>query len=198
MKIDPPIHLVQRDGIVDYYPEFIPTEAANFLYQHLKNHIHWEQRSVKIFGKEILQPRLTYFTGSSELEYRYSGIRLKAHLWEQEIGQLADKISNLTELPFNNVLMNYYRDGQDSMGWHADNEKELGLEPAIASLTLGQKRKFQLKHHNGELINLYPEAGSLLIMKGCLQSHWKHAIPKNSNVNQKRGRINLTFRYIDS
>jgi len=127
--------------------------------------------------------------------YIYSSNRLLAEPWDAEIKQLAQTLQQQFQVKFNSVLMNYYRDGQDSMGWHADDEVELGKNPLIASLTLGAERVFKLRHLDGETMSVKLASGSLLLMGGSLQHYWKHALPKTTKIHQ--GRINLTFRKIN-
>ena len=191
------IPLVSKDGSVNYYPDFLNENQSNALFGQLKRQLPWQQRSIRIFGRQVLQPRLLYFAGNTnraKIVYSYSGDSLTAHQWPVEIQQLAECISSLVQVQFNTVLINYYRDGNDSMGWHADDEPQLGHNPPIASLTLGAKRVFKLRHKDGETHSFSLQSGSLLMMEGCLQHFWKHALPKSRKI--KQGRINLTFRKI--
>lgn len=190
------ITVINRDGMVNYFPEFLNKEEARILFLYLKNQIAWQQRSIKLFGRNIKQPRLIFFAAEQKLYYRYSGDILIAAIWDERIKMLSQKLTELTDSKFNSVLLNYYRNGLDSMGWHADNEPELGQCPTIASVTLGDERPFKFRHKDGETIALMPASGSLLMMSGELQSHWKHALPKKNTLFQQMGRINLTFRYI--
>ncbi len=189
--------LFSKDGFVDYYPDFLNDKEAGTLFEQLKQQLPWQQRSIRLFGRQVMQPRLIYFAGDTnkgKIIYSYSGDSLSAHQWSVEIQQLAERISTLAKVPFNAVLINYYRDGNDSMGWHADDEPQLGHHPQIASLTLGAQRPFKLRHQQGETHSLILQSGSLLIMGGSLQHFWKHSLPKTRKINQ--GRINLTFRKI--
>lgn len=183
------------DGILQYAPSFIPSEEATDLLEKLIECIDWRQEEMKMFGKIVQFPRLTAWYGDPEATYRYSGTTFQPTPWIPALLSLREKIQQAVNHPFNSVLLNYYRDGQDSMGWHADNEKELGRNPVIASLNLGASRPFQLKHNTlGGKQEIILEHGSLLIMGGSLQHHWKHQIPKRKKIQDPR--INLTFRQI--
>lgn len=185
-----------QDGWLDLIPDFLtPDESAEIL-NHCIYQLPLEQGKIKLFGKEHFIPRLESFLSENGKDYGYSGKRLTTHPFDQPILNLKDRIEKATGHSFNSVLINFYRDGKDSNGWHADNEPELGYDPTIASLSLGATRRFDLQHvSSGNKLSLDLINGSLLIMGGALQRHWKHRIPKQLRV--KEGRINLTFRYID-
>ena len=147
-----------------------------------------------MFGKQILQPRLTALYGDPKVLYGYSGIAMQAKPFTKELETIKQRLQDFTQHEFTHVLCNYYRDGQDSMGWHRDNEAVLGQNPKIASLTFGASRSFQLRPYNEKVpkINLELSHGSLLLMEGASQHHWEHQLPKTKKVQQPR--INLTFR----
>lgn len=155
----------------------------------------WRQERITVYGKAYLQPRLSAWYG--DLGYSYSGIRLQPQPWSADLRRLKQRIEALAGCEFNSVLLNYYRDGNDSMGMHSDDERELGERPAIASLSLGETRDFILKHrhrHDLRSVKLPLPAGSMLLMQGDTQRNWRHGINKN-----RRGcgaRLNLTFRRI--
>ncbi|GAK87394.1 alkylated DNA repair protein AlkB [Vibrio ponticus] len=173
--------------------EFLAQKPADDLYEHLLHHTPWRQESIMMFGRSVLQPRLQCWYG--DLSYQYSGLLLAPSPMPEAIKQLKQQCEQICQTPFNSVLLNLYRDGQDSMGWHQDNEKELGPSPTIASVSLGAKRKFSLKHKkSGDKIDQQLCHGSLLVMAGDVQHHWRHALPKSRRISQPR--INLTFRYI--
>lgn len=183
------------DGILQYAPSFIPSEEATDLLETLIERIDWRQEEMKMFGKIVQFPRLTAWYGDPEAAYRYAGTTFQPTPWIPVLLSLREKIQKTVNHPFNSVLLNYYRDGQDSMGWHADNEKELGRNPIIASLNLGASRPFQLRHNTSDdQQEIMLKHGSLLIMGGILQHHWKHQIPKRKKIQEPR--INLTFRQI--
>jgi alkylated DNA repair dioxygenase AlkB len=187
-----------EDATLDFYPDFYSSTVADQLFDQLRNTIPWRQEEIRIAGLQRLQPRLSAWYGDAEAEYTYSGLHLKPLTWSKELLEIKVAIERRTGCQFNSVLLNYYRDQQDSMGWHSDDEPELGLQPIIASLSLGGTREFALKHKfRKELRYKIPLAhGSLLIMSGSTQSHWQHAIAKEKHLCQAR--INLTFRQIIS
>lgn len=183
------------DGKLIYFPRFLDIDVADQYYQFFLSHIMWRTDKIKIFGKEHLIPRKQAWYGDSDAIYSYSNIDLKPLPWTKEILQLKNQISAVSEVEFNSVLFNLYRDGRDSNGWHSDDEKELGPSPVIASLSLGQERNFQLKHKTDQKKeSLILKHGSLLIMAGETQKFWKHQIPKSRKPMKPR--INLTFRRI--
>jgi alkylated DNA repair dioxygenase AlkB len=159
-------------------------------------HIRWRQDKIKLYGKEIPLPRLTAWHGDPGAAYTYSGIKSEPAPWTEGLLHIRRRIEEAAECRFNCVLLNWYRDGKDSLSWHADDEKELGDDPVIASANFGATRDFQLRHNDDPAakVTLPLEHGTLLVMKGALQRHWKHAVPKRSGVS--RSRFNLTFRYI--
>lgn len=191
-----PVHLPLEDAEVTYYPTFLSQEEASEYYNILLAETDWQQDDIKIFGKVYQQPRLTALYGDSEKPYSYSGITMFPKPFTPTLSVLKNKIESLIKIQFTSVLLNLYRDGSDSNGWHSDDEKELGKQPVIASLSLGATRMFHLKHKSStaKSYKVPLEAGSLLLMKGNTQHFWKHQIPKTKKpVNP---RINLTFRII--
>lgn len=181
---------------IEYYPNFFDTEKSQMLYDKLLNEIPWQQDDITVFGKKHPQPRLTALFGNEGKPYSYSNIVMHPHKWNPILIFLKTKIEEVCNENFTTVLLNLYRDGKDSNGWHADNEKELGRNPIIASVSFGEERKFQLKHiTNSEAkMNLNLQHGSLLLMNEGSQIHYKHQIPKATQP--KNARINLTFRTI--
>ena len=184
------------DAEVIYYPAFLESNNATLLYEQLLSETPWQSDSITLFGKTHPQPRLTAFYGADDLSYSYSNIKMLANTWSNTLLKLKLEIEQRTSTTFNSVLLNLYRDGKDSNGWHADDEKELGINPIIASITLGSERFFHLKHiKNPESkCKIKLEHGSLLLMKGSTQHFYKHQIPKT--VQPVAPRINLTFRTI--
>ncbi len=185
------------DAEVIYFPSFLNTKEALALFQQLYKETPWQQDKITLFGKIHPQPRLTAFYGNEDLSYSYSNIKMKANTWTPTLLNLKNKVETASETSFNSVLLNLYRDGKDSNGWHADDEKELGQNPVIASITLGSERFFHLKHKTvpEAKAKIKLEHGSLLLMKGSTQHFYKHQIPKTSKILQPR--INLTFRTIE-
>lgn len=174
---------------------FLAPAVATPLAEALRGGLDWAQRPIMMFGREVLQPRLTAFHGDPNVAYTYSGKTMKAVPWTEDLAALRDHISEFSGQAFNSVLCNFYRDGQDSMGWHADNEPELGLNPLIASLSFGARRRFQLKSRLGsQRLELELGHGSLLLMGGDCQHHWLHQLPKTRRP--LAWRLNLTFRTV--
>ncbi|MBL7777558.1 MAG: alpha-ketoglutarate-dependent dioxygenase AlkB [Chitinophagales bacterium] len=166
------------------------------LFLQLKESIEWRSEEIKIFGRWVMQPRLTAWYGNAGKTYRYSGIEMKPLPWTPYLLEIKNKVEKQCDVSFNSVLLNYYRTGADSMGWHSDDEPELGKNPVIASVSFGAERLFCLRHKKEKSlqVKLKLTAGSLLIMTGETQHHWQHAIPKTTKPIGER--INLTFRKI--
>jgi alkylated DNA repair dioxygenase AlkB len=185
-----------RDATVVYYPNFISVKYASEVFQKLLKETAWREDTIKIYGKVYKQPRLTALYGEEGKSFSYSGITMSPSKFTSLLYNLKTLIEKETNIKFNTVLLNLYRDGNDSNGWHSDDEKELGDNPVIASLSLGAKRYFHLKHKKDkELKFKIPlEHGSLLLMKGTTQHYWLHQVPKSKKVTEPR--INLTFRLI--
>lgn len=180
-----------------YYPNFWSLNEANFLFQDLENKIKWQQDYITLFGKTHLQPRLMAWYGDRGKIYTYSGITMYPHDWIKSLSIIKEKIEPVAQVKFNSVLLNLYRDGKDSMGWHSDNEKELGKQPIIASVSFGGERRFLLKSRDkkdNSIGEIRLSHGSLLIMGGETQEYWLHQIPKTTKPVAPR--INLTFRVI--
>lgn len=190
-------NLLPRDGILIYRPDFIGPDEARVQIETLTKTIDWENHSIKFFGKLVEVPRLTAWYGDKE--YKYSGIINIPLPWTRELYDLKEMCEEACETKFNSVLLNLYRDGNDHMGWHADDEKSLGENPVIASLSFGEVRKFGLKHRydkNLTPLSLELASGSLIIMKGEMQDNWHHRI--HPTKKSKGVRINLTFRNVIS
>jgi alkylated DNA repair dioxygenase AlkB len=162
----------------------------------LINEIPWQQDHITVYGKTHAQPRLTALYGNEGKPYGYSNIVMHPHHWNPLLMFIKNELEEVCEENFTTVLLNYYRDGKDSNGWHADNEKELGRNPIIASLSFGAERFFHLQHNSlkEQKLKIKLEHGSLLLMKGTTQHFWKHQIPKTTLPIGPR--INLTFRII--
>ena len=190
-----PLSLPDAEVLLDVH-FLAPAEAATLLAE-LTATVAWRQEPIKLFGREVMQPRLTAWYGDPDATYRYSGLRLEPLPWLPALQQLRARLEAATGARFNSVLLNLYRSGQDSMGYHADDEPELGPAPVIASLTLGATRTFRLKSRPGvpaQALSLPLPAGSLLVMRGETQQNWLHALPKT--VRPVGPRLNLTFRLV--
>ena len=184
------------DAEIRYVPHFLPVSLANTYFDDLFHHIPWRQDPITVFGKTHLQPRLTSLHEHTLDSYSYSGIVMTPQPMTQTLQCIENRIYQLCDESFTTVLLNLYRDGKDSNGWHADDEAELGKNPVIASLSLGAPRFFHLRHNQDpkQRYKLLLEHGSLLLMGGETQHHWKHQVAKTA---KKVGpRINLTFRKI--
>jgi alkylated DNA repair dioxygenase AlkB len=191
-------NLLPFDGTVYLFPDAFTKEESDDYFVALQYDIAWKQEPIKIFGKEVMQPRLTAWYGDEDKVYTYSGITMKPTPWSNTLLKIKERVEHITAYKFNSVLLNFYRNGEDSMGWHRDNEKKLGTDPVIASISFGATRKFQFRYYKDpkRVIALELGHGSLLLMSGSTQSHWQHRLPKSSVVEGPR--INLTFRDIKS
>lgn len=181
------------DARIDYYPRFLTADAARKLFAQLLDTLRWEQPLVTLFGREMPSPRLAAWYGN--VPYTYSGLTHQPRAWPECLASIRSAIGQTVAHEFNGVLANLYRSGQDSMGWHSDNEAELGVNPVVASLSLGAQRRFVLRHRFRKDVALTAidlEHGSLLVMHGPTQHHWQHSVPKTKRA--VNARINLTFR----
>lgn len=184
------------DHLLDYLPSFFNQDESVGLLDALKSTIKWKQETFSIFGKTIDVPRLSAWYGDDGKAYSYSGKTYHPHPWNDVLMTIRDRVNAAAGVDFNSVLLNWYRHGNDSMGWHADDEPELGQNPVIASISFGQSRRFdiRLKADHKVKHSIMLENGSLLLMKGDMQQHWQHQIPKSARATGER--INLTFRVI--
>jgi len=184
------------DATIKYYPNFLNKKETDLYLEQLTKETPWRNDPITVFGKTYPQPRMTSLHGHTTDSYGYSGIVMQPNPMRKPLLDIEQKLQAFTKETFTTVLLNLYRDGQDSNGWHADNEKELGVNPVIASVSLGASRYFHLKHNSDKSQRLKLELthGSLLLMEGATQHFWKHQIAKTA---KKVGpRINLTFRKV--
>lgn len=181
--------------LVLYKQFYSSIKCQKLLFKILKSQ-EWKAKKIKIFGKEILEPRLTSFVADKGTNYKYSGVDNYGLGWPVYLNLIKRDIQRVSKHEFNSLLLNLYRDGQDSMGWHRDNEKSLGLNPIVASLSLGGERNFVFRKYKSKTnkTKLVLSSGDLLIMEGKFQTEWEHCIPKEKNVKDLR--LNLTFRSI--
>lgn len=192
-----PEYILNNASQLVLFRQFITAPDSAHLLARLGREIDWREDRIRLFGREHAIPRLQQFQGEAGLSYRYSGLRLQAQPWHPLVAALLASIAVLEPTPFNCVLLNFYRDGSDSMGWHSDDEPELGPNPVIASLSLGQPRRFVLRHRKDPQqpkIELTLDDGSLLLMRGSTQHCWQHALPRTRR--RCAPRLNLTFRRI--
>lgn len=189
-------NLLPKDGIVNYYGNLLNRKETDNYFDSLMNTIEWKNDQVKIYGKLILTKRKVAWYGDSDFEYTYSNITKQALPWTEELWQLKLLTEEKTGEKFNSCLLNLYHNGHEGMGWHSDAEKVLKQHAAIASLSFGAARKFVFKHKaTKETVSLILENGSLLLMKGTVQTNWLHQLPPALKISNPR--INLTFRTID-
>lgn len=192
---NPQTNLLPKDGVVQYFGKVISTEKANQYMEALLNNIEWKHDEVVIYGKRIVTKRKMAWYGNNSFEYKYSNIIRTALPWTKELLEIKTIIETQTAERYNSCLLNLYHNGNEGMGWHCDDEKDLKKDGAIASLSLGAYRKFAFKHKSDkQTLYVLLEHGSLLLMKGEVQSQWLHSLPKTSRVLKPR--INLTFRTI--
>ena len=184
------------DARLRYFQYFFNTDEAEHFYSKLSKTIPWQQDPITVFGKTYDQPRLTALHANNTKPYSYSGITMYPNQMTTELTAIYERIRTVSSVEFTSVLLNLYRDGKDSNGWHADNEKELGKSPSIASVSFGAQRFFHLKHRTIKeaRLKVLLHSGSLLLMEGDTQEKWLHQIPKTAKPIQPR--INLTFRKI--
>lgn len=186
-----------EDAEVYYLPELPLLASATSILRSLIDETPWRAESIVVWGKKFLQPRLIAWYGDPGSAYTYSGIHLDPMPWTKTLRDIKVKVEAVSEESFNSVLLNYYRDHRDSMGLHSDDEPELGKRPIIASLSLGEERTLIFKHKSRldlKSVRIRLGSGSLLLMKGETQRHWKHGIDKERGPCGPR--VNLTFRRI--
>ena len=182
--------------LMTYYPGVFNRQESNFLMNEFISNVPWQQRKITMYGNLMITPRLTAWYGDEGTGYAFSGTKFDPLPWTKDLQQMRETVQEITGTTFNSVLLNFYRDGNDSVAWHSDDEDELGLKPVIASVSLGQERRFDVRnktdHQQKYAVNL--ENGSLLLMKGDMQHNWEHRIAKSTKVLKER--VNLTFRVI--
>lgn len=183
------------DAEIFYYPQFIQDNAACAFFTTLQHTLAWKQEQITLYGKTFDVPRLQAWYGDKGADYQYSKLRLTPRSWTDELFTLKELCEKELGETFNSVLANLYRNGQDSMGRHADNEPELGPHPTIASLSFGGTRNLDFHHtQTKQKVRVPLVHGSLLVMKGATQEYWQHGIVKSKQAFKPR--INLTFRDI--
>ena len=185
------------DGVVRYWPTLIPEREADSMMALLRSQVAWEQSEITIVGQRRRIPRLNAWYGEHGADYSYSGRLFRALPWLPVLIELKQLVERTTGDVFNSALVNLYRDGQDSVDWHSDDEPELGHNPVIASISLGAVRCFQIKHKMRRDLSLQTVElahGSLLLMTGEFQHHWRHRLPKVKGLSEPR--VNVTFRQV--
>lgn len=188
-------NLLPKDGIVNYFGKVFSEKDANRYYEILLNTIAWKNDEAIIFGKKIITKRKVAWYGDRDFEYTYSKVTKKALPFTHELVEIKNLIEEKCGETFNSCLLNLYHSGEEGMAWHSDAEKDLKKNGAIASISFGAERKFAFKHKTTkETVSLSLQHGSLLVMKGSIQTHWLHRLPPTTKVHTPR--INLTFRTI--
>ncbi|MES2827044.1 MAG: alpha-ketoglutarate-dependent dioxygenase AlkB [Bacteroidota bacterium] len=184
------------EHLLEYHPDLFNGEECRHLLNHFIADTPWQQKTQWMFDKEVITPRLTAWY-ANENTYDYTSLRRSApNIWTPELLLIKSRVEWIAGVNFNSVLLNYYRDGNDSVAWHSDNEKALGSRPVIASVSFGQVRSFDIrnKRDHSEKYSIKLESGAMMIMKGDLQQHWDHRVPKS--IKPMRPRVNLTFRIV--
>jgi alkylated DNA repair dioxygenase AlkB len=190
-----PVALV--DGEAFLIPHLFTRQRADAYLAELLEDVAWQQQVIRIGGRRVASPRLSAWYGDPGADYAYSGLSLEPIAWSPLLAEIKGEVERASGAVFNSVLANLYRDGADSMGWHSDDEPELGERPLIASASFGATRRFRLRHRQRrdlEPVALPLNHGSLLVMKGSTQANWKHQVPKKRPLSEPR--VNLTFRTI--
>lgn len=184
------------DGELHFNPQWLARAEADALMDALMDQVHWETHRIKLFGQEHDSPRLSCWIGDPGASYVYSRVRFEPRPWPPALAALRARVDEASGVAMNSVLANLYRSGQDAMGWHSDDEPELGARPVIASLSLGATRRFRFRHRRDHSKTFAIELphGSLLLMSGDTQANWQHALPRTARTVAPR--LNLTFRQI--
>lgn len=186
-------NLLHKDGTAHYYGKILPYREANRYFDLLLQNIQWKNDEANILGKHIVTKRKVAWYGNSDYSYAYSNTTKQALAWTRELSVLKRLVEEITGESFNSCLLNLYHNGNEGLGWHSDDERSIGKNTPIASLSFGAERKFSFKHkQTKQIVSLVLEHGSLLVMKGATQTNWLHSLPKSNRITQAR--INLTFR----
>jgi len=187
------LHIINFEGEAIYYGPIFSPEQSSLFFDDLLKGIEWKNEEIIIFGKEIISKRKVAFYGDDGVEYTYSNKTKKGLVWIDHLLKIKSLVESHTQVNYNGCLLNLYHDGNEGMGWHSDGEKEILTNSSIASISLGIDRKFSFKNKlSKETVSIQLENGSLLEMKGAIQKHWLHALPKSKKITKPR--INLTFR----
>lgn len=184
------------EELLEYHPGLFTENESGILLNHFIANSPWKQKIVRMYDKEVITPRWTAWYADGET-YDYTSLRRSApNLWTPELQMIRNKVEAIAGIRFNSVLLNYYRDGNDSVAWHSDNEKALGTHPVIASVSFGQVRCFDIRNKadHSQKYSIRLESGALMIMKGDLQQNWEHRIAKSTHP--MKARVNLTFRVV--
>lgn len=187
--------ILEKDGQAEYLNNFLDADDADNLFKNLLDSLAWESDQIKIFGNLVTTARKMAWVGDPQCRYTYSGIQREPQGWTKELLHIKYQLEGATGYIYNSCLLNLYHNGDEGMGWHSDNEKELDDTTPIASVSLGARRKFAFRHKlEKETVSVFLEHGSLLIMHPPIQEHWHHSLLKTKTMTGPR--INLTFRKI--
>ena len=190
--------LIKADNLsVEYIENFFDFDQSQLYMKHLTNDIKWKREKIRMWGREIITKKRIAWYADEGKSYTYSGSTFHPDQWNELLLEIKKYVEHYIKFQFNSVLLNEYPNGKVGMGWHSDDERELGIDPIIASLSFGANRDFIFKHKTDksfENIKIHLKSGSLLLMLGSTQHHWKHSLPKRLKVREPR--INLTFRKI--
>ena len=190
-----PTFLLEKDGRAEYFNHFYDADESDHLFECLLNSLSWKSDQITMFGKPVITSRKVAWVGDPECLYTYSGIQKIPQVWTHELLQIKHKLEQVTGYTYNSCLLNLYHNGDEGMGWHSDNEKELDSATPIASISLGARRKFAFRHKQDKTtVPVFLEHGSLLIMHPPIQDFWHHSLLKTKSITNPR--INLTFRKI--
>ena len=190
--------LIKADNLsVEYIENFFDFDQSQLYMEHLTNDIKWKREKIRMWGKEIVTKKRIAWYADKGKSYTYSGSTFRPDQWSELLLEIKKYVEQYMNFQFNSVLLNEYPNGKVGMGWHSDDERELGIDPIIASLSFGANRDFIFKHKTDKSVDnikIHLKSGSLLLMLGSTQHHWKHSLPKRLKVREPR--INLTFRKI--
>ena len=190
-------HLLKENLDIKIFNHLFSEDESNYFFLSLLNEVAWKQETITMWGKKRILRRRVAWYGDSGKNYSYSGNLLSPITWNENLKRIKKKIEIVSSIAFNSVLLNDYEDGNVGMGWHSDDEKELGKDPIIGSVSFGVDRDFYLKpkiKSNNDRVKIMSSNGSLILMNGSTQHHWLHSLPIRKNINERR--INLTFRTI--
>ncbi|MDB9722315.1 alpha-ketoglutarate-dependent dioxygenase AlkB [Candidatus Marinimicrobia bacterium] len=190
-------HLLKENLDIKIFNHLFSEDESNYFFRSLLNEVAWKQETITMWGKKRILRRRVAWYGDSGKNYSYSGNLLSPITWNENLKRIKKKIEIVSSITFNSVLLNDYEDGNVGMGWHSDDEKELGKDPIIGSVSFGVNRDFYLKpkiKSNNDRVKIMSSNGSLILMNGSTQHHWLHSLPIRKNINERR--INLTFRTI--
>lgn len=194
-KIIAPSTILDRDGRVDYMPEFFSEPESSLIFDQLLRSLDWQSDQIMMFGKLITTKRKVAWVGDPDCSYTYSGVKKNPQTWTSDLLKIKESIEKLSDSSFNSCLLNLYHGGDEGMGWHSDDEKELDAQSSIVSVSFGANRKFSFRHKlDKEKISLTLESGSVLMMQPPTQEYWSHSLLTTKVATLPR--INLTFRSI--